>query len=114
MSTDLADLRAQRATLLETELHRIVEQLKELGAHLVVLFGSYARGRRDLLTDLDLLVVLPSEEPFVVRLRWLYAILSPRVATDIIAYTPEEFEQMRQRPFVRHALETGQVLYAHE
>ena len=112
MSTDVRALRAQHVAMLETELPRIVEELKGLGAQLIVLFGSYAQGRRDLFTDLDLLVVMESEEPFVERLSHVYATLGPKVATDILVYTPGEFEEMKQRRFVRHAMATGKVLYA--
>ncbi|MFZ0429905.1 MAG: nucleotidyltransferase domain-containing protein, partial [Acidobacteriota bacterium] len=37
----------------------------------VILFGSYAAGRRDLFTDLDLLVVMCSDQEFVERAGWL-------------------------------------------
>ena len=112
MSQDLATLRTEHVALLESELPRIVKQLKALGAQLIVLFGSYAQGRRDLFTDLDLLVVMESDEPFVERLGRMYVTLSPKVAADILVYTPQEFEQMKQRRFVRHALATGTVVYA--
>ncbi len=112
MKADLHELRARHVALLESELPRIVEELKRLGAHMIVLFGSYAQGRRDLFTDLDLLVVMESGEPFVERLGRLYATLGHRVAADILVYTPAEFEEMKQRRFVRHALATGKVLYA--
>ncbi len=109
---DLAARRAERAALLESELQRMLAELREQGAKLVVLFGSYAAGRRDLFTDLDLMVVMESEEPFVQRLRRVYAALQPAVAADILVYTPEEFEDMKEQPFVRHALATGKVLHA--
>ncbi len=112
MSTSLTELRARHVAQLESELPRLVEELTGLGARLIVLFGSYAQGRRDLFTDLDLLVVMESEQPFVERLGHIYARLSPKVAADILVYTPAEFEQMKQRRFVRHALSTGQVLHA--
>lgn len=35
--------------------------------HKVILFGSYAKGRRDLFTDLDLIVVMDSRDDFVTR-----------------------------------------------
>jgi predicted nucleotidyltransferase len=114
MSTDLATLRATHVDLLEKELARITAELERLDARLVVLFGSYAHGRRDLFTDLDLLVVMESDEPFVGRIASLYARLHPKVAADILVYTPEEFEEMKLRRFVRHALKTGRVLYARE
>lgn len=53
------------AALLDSELERLVARLRELGARKIVLFGSYAEGRRDLWTDLDLFVVMESALPFV-------------------------------------------------
>ncbi len=78
---------------------------------LIVLFGSYAAGRRDLFTDLDLLVVMESEQDFVNRTAALYRELSVGVDMDLLVYTPEEFERMRTRGFVRGALRTGKILY---
>lgn len=97
--------------LLDSEYPRIVEGLKDMGATLIVLFGSYARGRRDLFTDLDLLVVMESDVPFIERLSPIQQELRPKVQTDIFVYTPEEFEEMKIRPFVKNALATGQIVY---
>ncbi|MPZ23878.1 MAG: nucleotidyltransferase domain-containing protein [Dehalococcoidia bacterium] len=113
MATDLAEARARHVARLDSELPRIVEALKGLGAELVLLFGSYAAGRRDLLTDLDLIAVMESDLPFVPRLAAVYRRVAPRVAVDILCYTPEEFAEMRHKPFVREALRTGTVLHGH-
>ena len=77
----------------------------------IVLFGSYADGRRDLLTDLDLVVVMSSELDFISRTAELYRQLAVEVDLDMLVYTPEEFERQKQKGFIRRALETGQVLY---
>ncbi len=108
----LEALRAQHARLLEEEVARLTAELRRLGARLVVLFGSLARGRRDLFTDIDLLVVLDTREDFPRRLARLYAELTPRVEADILAYTPTEFERMKEEPFLRRVLAEGVVLYA--
>ncbi len=112
MATSIAALRAEHVARLESELPRIVEELKRLGATLVVLFGSYAQGRRDLFTDLDILAVMPSDLPFIERLTEVRRRVSPLVDTDLIVYTPAEFEEMKGRPFVKHALASGKVLHA--
>ncbi|MCL4515395.1 MAG: nucleotidyltransferase domain-containing protein [Firmicutes bacterium] len=106
-----ANKEGEYAALLEKELACIVEKLQQLGAIKVILFGSYARGRADLFTDLDLLVVLDSKLPFVERTARLYGQLVPRVATDILAYTPEEWKAIQERPFIKNALSEGKVLY---
>jgi len=102
------------AALLRTELERCVVRLQELGAQRIVLFGSYAQGRADSFTDLDLFVVLDSPLPLAERLTWLYKELAPRVACDSLAYTPKEWQIMRTRPFVRDALHQGVVLHEEE
>lgn len=111
MPLDLAERRREHVALLDSELPRIVDGLRAMGASLIVLFGSYGRGRRDLFTDLDVLVVMESDLPFVQRLAKVQQELAPRVQADIFVYTPSEFEEMKRRPFVKHALATGKVLH---
>ncbi|RLC92318.1 MAG: nucleotidyltransferase domain-containing protein [Chloroflexi bacterium] len=103
--------RAQRQALLEHELERAVRILRKVGARLIVLFGSVARGEVAAWSDLDLIVVLDSDLPFVKRLGLLYEQIQPRVGLDLLAYTPQEFETIRERPFIRQALREGRVLY---
>ncbi|NPV29935.1 MAG: nucleotidyltransferase domain-containing protein [Firmicutes bacterium] len=83
--------RGRHAALLRSEVARLTEELCRLGAKKIVLFGSLARGRLDLFTDIDLLVVMESDLPFVERSGWVYRKLMPRVDADIIVYTGEEF-----------------------
>ncbi len=108
----LAQRRAERAALLREEVERLVQGLIALGAKKVYQFGSLTRRPPDLFTDVDLLAILDTEEPFVERLPRIYMALRPRVAADILVYTPEEFEEMRERPFLRHALKTAVLRYA--
>ena len=108
----LQDRRTAHAAELAHDLDAVVRQLAAMPAVCrIVLFGSYAAGRRDLLTDLDLLVVMDSSLDFVARNAQLAAQVHASVALDLLAYTPDEFARMRDRPFIRHALATGKVLY---
>jgi predicted nucleotidyltransferase len=114
MSLDLilAQRRAEYAEALDRALSKIVTHLANLPeVEQVILFGSYAAGRRDLFTDLDLLVVMSSEQDFVRRTVELYQQVAAGVDLDLLVYTPEEFERLRQHGFVRQALETGRVLH---
>lgn len=101
-------------------LERIVAALPKTFAQIpeverVWLFGSYVRGRRDLCTDLDLIVLVHSHHDIVTRTAQLYerlaGLLDLDVDIDIIAYTPEEFAQIRERGFLKHALSQGQIIY---
>lgn len=101
-------------------LERLVVALPKAFAQIpeverVWLFGSYVQGRRDLCTDLDLLVIMHSEHGILARTARLYerlaALLEFGVDVDMIVYTPEEFAQMRERGFVKHALAHGRIIY---
>ena len=72
--------RAAYAERLESGLARVVEALRRLPeVRRISVFGSYARGRRDLFTDLDILVVMDTQESFPERLARLYALLDAGV-----------------------------------
>jgi predicted nucleotidyltransferase len=108
----LEQRRAIYIRALEEDLKRIRQQLAAMPQVVkIILFGSYAAGRRDLFTDLDLLVIIESDLDFPSRMAVLYGQIRASVDVDLLAYTPEEFERMQSRGFVRHALATGKVIY---
>lgn len=98
--------------LLHEELQRLVATLERMGAEKIILFGSMARGMVNIFSDLDLIVVMDSQEDFVERHGQMYRALCPQVDADILVYTPEEFARMQDRPFLQWALKEGVVLYA--
>ena len=107
--------RRRHIEALEKGLQSLVRQLGAIPeVKKVILFGSYAMGRRDLFTDLDLLVVMNSRLGFVERTAELSRRLRTGVALDLLVYTPNEMERMGGRPFLRHAQKTGKVLYERE
>ncbi len=108
----LGQKRQQYVLALDDSLRDIVKQLAGMPeVERVILFGSYAEGRRDLFTDLDLLVVMASEQDFVSRTASLYQRLRLGVDVDLLVYTPEEMERHKGKPFIRHILKTGEVIY---
>ncbi len=113
--SDLSAERARYMEILEQDLKCLPEQLRRIPeVRKVVLFGSCATGRRDLLTDIDLLVIIDSSADFVTRSAELAGQLHARAALDLLVYTPEEIEQMADRPFIREAMRKGKVLYERE
>jgi uncharacterized protein len=97
---------------LEASLERLVTRLSALPeVKRISLFGSYARGRRDLFTDLDVLVVMESTESMPERLARLYPLVGADVDLDLFAWTPAEHEEMRGRPFGRAVEREEIVLY---
>lgn len=108
----LSQKRAEYVEALGRALDQIVTRLAGMPeVERVILFGSYAAGQRDLFTDLDLLVVMSSEQDFVSRTAGLRQQLAAGVDLDLLVYTPQEFERLREYGFVRQALRTGKTLY---
>ena len=82
------------------------------GATRAILFGSYARGAADAWSDVDLILVRETALPFVERYRAFIDILDAFPGTDLLIYTPAEFEEMRHRNgFLERAEREGLVLY---
>ena len=108
----IRDKRAAYRVALEEALERIRKGLAESPqVRRAILFGSYASGRRDLFTDLDLVVVMESDSSFIERSVELRRHLEAGVDMDLFVYTPEEFELMAPRGFLAQVLKTGLVIY---
>jgi len=100
----------------------MTERLKELKPYKVILFGSYARGTATEDSDLDVLIVLDSNDfakTFDERMnRWnmIYpAVLETnrKIALDTITYSKAEYEHLLKEDdfFVKEIVDTGKVLY---
>ena len=84
------------------------------GAHAAWVFGSHARGTAGDGSDIDVIVVAPTERPFVDRFRdYLPALVDAGVGVDLLVYTPDEFAQMQseERPFLVDALADARQVY---
>jgi predicted nucleotidyltransferase len=104
----------ERTAEMAREAHRTAAELGRLGAHLVLLFGSRARGNPTARSDIDLLVVMDCDPSwtFARRLAEVGSWVDPRYATDLLVYTPEELASLRERSaWMRGALAEGRVLH---
>ncbi len=80
----------------------------------IILFGSSAYGTPTKDSDMDLLVIMPSDEPMhkrVLRIRKLLRDI--RIPKDIIVYTPQEVEKWKDASaaFVTSIIKKGKVIY---
>jgi len=102
-----ADERKER---LETELNAFVHRWsRDPSIRKIILFGSLARGDVASDSDLDLIVIQETEQPFLRRLEPFYE--EARVAMDVLVYTPDEFAEMADGVFLKYALADGVVVY---
>jgi predicted nucleotidyltransferase len=86
-------------------IRRLPAILRAHEVHAAFLFGSWARGDSDALSDIDLIVVAPSRRPFVERFRDYPDLVAAPAGIDLLVYTPAEFDRERRtNRFLRHAL----------
>lgn len=107
-------LSVERKQRLEKELTRFVQLLTEHNdPERIIVFGSLASGEIHAWSDIDLVIIEETDQSFLQRSRTVRRLLQPAVGADILVYTPEEFERMRQeRPFVQdEILAKGVVVY---
>jgi predicted nucleotidyltransferase len=91
---------------------RIVAIFRPFDPDKIILFGSSVRGHQDAFSDVDLIVVYSTQKAFMSRLRDLYETWDIPKAVDILAYTPEEFQEMLKHSyFVQCAVNEGCVIY---
>lgn len=109
MQEKIEEEREKYIELLQRAIETIVEKLRDR-VEKISLIGSYPR-RADLFTDLDVLIVMRTDKGFVDRFREIYSLLTLPVDADIICYTPEEFEKLKDHGFIKKALENEVVIY---
>jgi predicted nucleotidyltransferase len=82
----------------------------------IILFGSHARGDAGPDSDVDLLIIAPSDAPPATRMKPVYrALRGLTTPKDVLWWTQQEVERWRDAPghVIRHALREGRTLYAH-
>ena len=98
---------------MEKQLKALLSALQRYHPERIILFGSAARGEADAESDLDVLVIKETAEPFVQRLEAMAQLCPAGVHADIIVYTPDELRHMVDdgNPFILQALREGKVIY---
>ena len=103
-------------------IEEMTDRLKEIKPYKVILFGSYANGNPTENSDLDVLVVLDSEEMAKnldekikrdMPVSQMLLNINRKIAMDLITYSKAEYEYLiRQNDFfVKEINNTGSVLY---
>ncbi len=88
--------------------------VRELAPQKIVLFGSYAYGNPNPHSDVDLLVIMESDQPHKERSWAVSRLLLPRpFPLDILVKTPEEVREALESGdfFLKEILTRGVVLY---
>jgi predicted nucleotidyltransferase len=103
------------APQVEERIAIVTERIVEaLDPQRIILFGSYARGESNPDSDVDLLVVMESDERPAARAARVSRLLRPRpFPMDIMVRTPAEIERRLEIGdyFIQEIVEQGRVLY---
>lgn len=90
----IEEKRKEYINLLKKSLKIVKEKLKGKVEKIIV-FGSYFK-RKDLFTDLDLIIIMETDKPFIERIKEIYSLLALPVDVDILCYTPSEIEKLKE------------------
>jgi len=96
------------------ELERIVDQIVDnFHPRKIILFGSYAYGRPNRDSDVDLLIVMESKERPARLSGKISAAIKHPFPIDILVKTPQQIERRLAigDPVVKEATSKGMVLY---
>jgi predicted nucleotidyltransferase len=97
------------------DIQKIVQQIVDhFHPQKVILFGSYAHGTPTADSDVDLLVMMETEEPSLHVAARIAAAVDHPCALDILVRSPSDLEASlaRKGVFATEVLTTGIVLYA--
>jgi len=100
---------------IESKLKNVARRIaKAFNPHRIIAFGSHVYGHPTPDSDVDLLVVMDSDERPAARARRVSQLLRPRpFPMDILVRTPEEIQYRLEIGdyFIREVMERGEVLY---
>ena len=99
----------------EERLNEVAKRLVEaFDPQRIILFGSHACGQASPDSDVDLLIVMESDERPAARASRVSRLLRPRpFPMDLLVRTPREIKRRLEMEdqFIREILENGRVLY---
>jgi len=101
----------KRRVKLQGVLDSLVKELASLGALRVILFGSFARGDVDVSSDLDLLVIMPSDKTGRQWRDRIYGSVKRTGAADLIILNENELKENLPGSFFLQRAVRGKVVY---
>ena len=102
----------QRRKMLEAELDRFVQEMPTLGMVRMWLVGDLARGTVSPASELELVLVQQTDDPWHRRADFWHSHLRPRVGTTFHVFTPDELEELDAAdPVLRSAQSSGELVY---
>lgn len=99
----------------KNKLNEIIKKIAaKFNPEKIILFGSYATNHTNSDSDIDLLIIKETNQPFHKRsIEIQKSLIGSMVPMDILVYTASEFEQSQKdcNSFIHSAIKTSSVLY---
>jgi len=98
----------------QKEIKKITQQIvKNYKPEKIILFGSFAYGKPKENSDVDLLVIKKTRKKFGSRLFEVAKVIDSDMGTDILVYTPTEWEKGLKRNyyFFKEINDKGKLVY---
>lgn len=109
---EILQKKERRKARLNSSLDSIINELRNIGALKIILFGSLVKGEVDIYSDLDLLIIMPSSRSGKQWMKQIYGTLSREVASDLIVYNEKEFEEkLPISRFLQSIVNSGRVVF---
>ncbi|MFN8526693.1 MAG: hypothetical protein U0821_26615 [Chloroflexota bacterium] len=97
-----------RRRLLAAEAERYTAEAAPYGALRIWAVGAFARGSVGVETELELVMIQDTDDPFQRRPDFWVSHMRPRVGTRFYVYTPDEAEEFEDAcPVLIEAMTTG-------
>jgi len=103
----------KRKSMLKKIRKIVADSAQRINPEKVILFGSYAYGKPDRNSDIDLLFIQNTSLSGISRSIWVSKNIEHTFPIDIIVKTPAEIKKRLDMgdPFYREIIKTGKIMY---
>lgn len=109
---EISEKISNRKIKLSKSLDSLILQLKDFGAIKIYIFGSFIRDEIDVNSDLDLLVIMPSNKTGKEWINLIYSNIKRDISSDIIVFNENEFKnQIPSNSFLENIINSGRLVY---
>jgi predicted nucleotidyltransferase len=93
---------------------RIWEYAAGAGVARAIVFGSFARGDADVVSDVDVILIESTSRPVLERGLAHLPLFRMGLGVDLLVYTPEEYERLKAKghPLIERVEREGITVYA--
>lgn len=99
---------------MSTQVQQIIDELvRNYQPEKVILFGSRVVGKTHKWSDIDLVVIKKTNVRFYNRIGEALSAMPYDIPIDVVVYTPEEFEEIKQKSrFIKkEVIGRGRIVY---